>query len=156
MANFLLSSDSPLTVTDMPPFRTYPIKFACPPNRKCDKAGCHRISPLWKIFSGCGHSFHLECILPAISTCSVCQETLQAKMTSLGKSANDAVQMSFDGDDGEDDEGSNENEDDDNDDLDNSREEIEIVDNSANVAPQNLVSLIASISTWRRNLAPSD
>ena len=69
---------------------------------------------------------------------------------------NDAVQMSFDGDDGEDDEGSNENEDDDNDDLDNSREEIEIVDDSANVAPQNLVSLIASISTWRRNLAPSD
>ena len=72
-------------------------------------------------------------------------------MTSLGKSANDAVKMSFN-DEGEDDEGSNENgEDDDIDDFDNAREEM--VDN---VGPQDLVSLIASISTWRRNLAPTD
>ena len=76
-------------------------------------------------------------------------------MTSLGKSANDAVQICFDGD-GEDDEGRNENDDDDIDDFYNSREEIEMVDDNANVAPQDLMSLIASISTWRRNLAPSD
>ncbi len=79
-------------------------------------------------------------------------------MASLGKSANDAVQMSFDGEGDEDDEGSNKNGDDDIDAFDHAREEM--VDNnssSANdVAPQDLVRLIASISTWRRNLAPSD
>ena len=76
-------------------------------------------------------------------------------MTSLGKPANDAVQLSFDDDEGEDDEGTNENEDDD---IDNSREEMKIMvdDHNANVASQNLVSLIQSTSTWRRNLAPSD
>ena len=68
---------------------------------------------------------------------------------------NDAVQLSFDNDEGEDDEGTNKNEDDD---INNSREEMAIMvyDHNVNVASQNLVSLIQSISTWRRNLAPSD
>ena len=73
-------------------------------------------------------------------------------MTSLRKGAIDAVKMSFDDDDGDDGESAHDNEDDD-----DVQEHI-MVDNDdgANVAPQDLVSMIASISTWRRNFAPSD
>ena len=78
-------------------------------------------------------------------------------MTSLGKAANDAVKMNFDDDDRTDDgESAHDNEDDDDvQDL-NAPEEMVDNDDGANVAPQDLVSMIASISTWRRNFAPSD
>ena len=60
-------------------------------NRKCDKPGCDRESPLWRIFRGCGHSFHVECNLPEISVCQICMNTLRSKIESLSKSANEAV-----------------------------------------------------------------
>jgi hypothetical protein len=40
------------------------------------------------LLSGCGHSFHIECILPNISDCSVCQATTLADVEALGKTAN--------------------------------------------------------------------
>ena len=52
---------------------------------------CEKESPLWKIFRGCGHSFHIECVLPDISVCQICQSTLLTKLEVLGKVANEAV-----------------------------------------------------------------
>ena len=58
---------------------------------KCDQIKCSRDSQLWRIFRGCGHSFHLECNLPDISACPICQDLLKSKAESLGKTTNDAV-----------------------------------------------------------------
>ena len=55
---------------------------------------CTLVHPQWKLFSGCGHSFHLEGILPNVSTFPVCKATLQSNVQTLGRKANDAV---FDG-----------------------------------------------------------
>lgn len=52
---------------------------------------CDRVSPLWRIFRGCGHSFHLECNLPYISVCAICNSLLESKAVSLGKTANNTV-----------------------------------------------------------------
>ena len=52
---------------------------------------CHSLSPLWRINTGCGHSFHIECTLPTVSVCPVCHAILQKKMETLGKAANLAV-----------------------------------------------------------------
>ena len=60
-------------------------------HRKCDLLECNKESPLWKVFRGCGHSFHIECVLPDISVCKICESTLKEKIDSLGKVANDAV-----------------------------------------------------------------
>ena len=60
-------------------------------HRKCDLLECNRQSPLWKVFRGCGHSFHIECVLPDISVCKICESTLKQKIEDLGKVANDAV-----------------------------------------------------------------
>ena len=46
---------------------------------------------LWKVFRGCGHSFHVECVLPDISVCKICQSPLVTKLKDLGKVANEAV-----------------------------------------------------------------
>ena len=56
--------------------------------RKCDKIGCSSSSPIWRVNSGCGHSFHIECILPTVSVCPICLETINNKVASLGKAAN--------------------------------------------------------------------
>ena len=60
-------------------------------HRKCDLLKCNKESPLWKVFRGCSHSFHIECVLPDISVCKICESTLKKKIESLGKVANDAV-----------------------------------------------------------------
>ena len=52
---------------------------------------CTNDSPIWKVFNGCGHSFHVQCTLPEISTCPLCQSTLLAKIEALGRAANNAV-----------------------------------------------------------------
>ena len=46
---------------------------------------------MWRLFRGCGHSFHIECLLPDISVCKICKEDLAAKIEKLSKSCNDAV-----------------------------------------------------------------
>ena len=52
---------------------------------------CDKKSPLWKVFRGCGHSFHIECTLPDQSVCRICESTLHAKLETLGRTANEAV-----------------------------------------------------------------
>ena len=52
---------------------------------------CQSESTLWRIFRGCGHSFHLECNLPEVSVCHLCKSLLQSKVMTLGKTANEAV-----------------------------------------------------------------
>ena len=48
-------------------------------------------SLLWTVFRGCGHSFHVESLLPYPSICKICQATLLSKIEVLGKTTNDAV-----------------------------------------------------------------
>ena len=46
---------------------------------------------MWRLFRGCGHSFHVDCLLPDISVCKICKMNLAAKIDKLSKSCNDAV-----------------------------------------------------------------
>ena len=59
--------------------------------RKCDLPECTKVNPICNVFPGCGHSFHIECILPYISNCPVCEATLQANVEALDTTANNAV-----------------------------------------------------------------
>ena len=52
---------------------------------------CKKESPLWKVFRGCGHSFHIECVLPDKSVCQICQSLFVTKLEALAKTANEAV-----------------------------------------------------------------
>ena len=52
---------------------------------------CEKLNPLWNVFRGCGHSFHIECVLPNITRCPVCEETLLSSVEDLGTTANNAV-----------------------------------------------------------------
>ena len=61
-----------------------------PPNRKCDKADCKRIYPTWRVFN-CGHSFHIPCLLPSLSTCFLCKEILSEKLKLLSDRINESV-----------------------------------------------------------------
>ena len=67
---------------------------------------------MWRLFRGCGHSFHIECLLPDIGVCKICKVNLAAKIKKLSKSCNDAV-LAVDHDDvtGHTDEEENEDED---------------------------------------------
>ena len=58
---------------------------------KYDQINCSHDSQLWRIFRGCGHSFHIKCNLPDISACSICKDLLKSKAESLGKTTNEAV-----------------------------------------------------------------
>ena len=58
--------------------------------RKCDKNGCNLVSPLWQLFQ-CGHWFHIECNLPAVSECHVCKAHLIKQIEDLASKANTAV-----------------------------------------------------------------
>ena len=52
------------------------MRFAC----------LQKVNPLWNVSRGCGHSFHIECILTNISDCPVCQTTTLANVEALGRS----------------------------------------------------------------------
>ena len=56
---------------------------------------CTSNSPIWKVLQGCGHSFHVLCILPEIGTCPLCHATILEKIESLGQTANNAVSSSI-------------------------------------------------------------
>lgn len=60
-------------------------------HRKCDLPACDKVNPLSNVFHGCGHSFHIECLLPNIGECPICKVTLLSLVDTLGKTANDAV-----------------------------------------------------------------
>jgi hypothetical protein len=49
-----------------------------------------KVNLLWSVFRDCGHSFHIECILPNIRDCPVCQATTLANVEALGRSWKDS------------------------------------------------------------------
>ena len=60
-------------------------------HRKCNLLDCKKQSHLWKVFRGCGYSFHIECVFPDVRVCKICESTLKEKFDDLGNIANDAV-----------------------------------------------------------------
>ena len=87
------------------------------PERRCDSSICTiNEDQRWKIFEGCWHSFHDDC-LAGRSHCFICQNHLKNVVSNLSKSENEALLQSEDQNEDEPDEecdaGSN-NDDDDN------------------------------------------
>ena len=61
------------------------------PNKRCDFPGCLVSSDKkWRVFEGCAHSFHLEC-LGEMDICPFCQSFLQNKARSLAETAKSAI-----------------------------------------------------------------
>jgi hypothetical protein len=110
---------------------------------------------LWRIFRGCGHSFHLECNLPDISVCSVCKSLLELKIASLSKTANNAVKKFSPEASGKDD--SDDNEDSSDDDDDASDEEIDAHDiEQPNIGESTIGALVSKISSWTHVQPPTN
>ena len=61
--------------------------------RMCDLLECQKSNPLRKVFHGCRHSFHIQCLLPNISDCAHCHSLLMAQVEVLGKAVNDSVSV---------------------------------------------------------------
>ena len=59
--------------------------------RKCDLLNCNKQSSMWTVFHGCGHSFHIACILPNIGDCPICKTALLSKVKELHQTANKSV-----------------------------------------------------------------
>ena len=45
---------------------------------------------MWTVFHGCGHWFHIACILPNIRDCPICKTAL-SEVKELGQTANNSV-----------------------------------------------------------------
>ena len=60
-------------------------------HRRCDKDRFDVMSPAWRIFHGCGQSFHIVWILPANSESPNCWEFLFAEMEAMTKKANSSI-----------------------------------------------------------------
>ena len=100
------------------------------------------------MFRGCAHSFHVECLLPDLSVCKICQATLLSKIEILGKTANDAVfNINPDStDDGD--------EDTSDDDDSGSDDETECHENEQPEQPESVHILLRRISLWQRPEVP--
>ena len=48
-------------------------------------------SPTWRVSRGCGHSYHITCLIPNISSCPKCTHAVQLEMKTLAKKATEAV-----------------------------------------------------------------
>ena len=59
--------------------------------RKCDLLDCNKQSSMWTVFNGCGHSFHVACVLPDIRHCPICKAALLSRVKELGQTANASV-----------------------------------------------------------------
>ena len=111
----------------------------------CDLPDCEKSSPMRKVFHGCAHSFHIQCLLPNISDCPHCHSLLMAQVEVLGKAVNDSVSveeltenMSGEDSDQEDDDFDEEIQDDDT--------------NEPNCPSQiDIHNLLEKISQWRRS-----
>ena len=108
-----------------------PLGFQCHqrPNteRRCDSLSCALTGEQpWRIFEGCWHSFHDEC-LAGRSFCYICQEHLKNVVGSLSTSANTTLLHGQDDDTCESDEADNRTGDDDDDDT---FDEIEVAPGS--------------------------
>ena len=91
---------------------------------------------------GCGHSFHIECILPDLSVCRICESTLHAKLEVLGHTANEAVLANLSSDDQDEDTSDDEQSDDDDDN--------ETYENQPeNNANDRISTLLEQISLWK-------
>ena len=84
------------------------------PFRPCDKDGCTSEAPLQKMFYGCGHSFHLKCILSAVSKCPICRGFVLSMVRAKSTVAKEAffIQTGIE-DDGESNNSPNDGDDDD-------------------------------------------
>ena len=50
-----------------------------------------RESPMWRVFRGCGHSYHTVCLISDISSCPKCAHVVPIKMKTLATKATEAV-----------------------------------------------------------------
>ena len=48
-------------------------------------------SPVWRVFRGCGHSYHTVCLIPDISFCPKCAHVVSIEMKTLATKATEAV-----------------------------------------------------------------
>ena len=96
----------------------------------------------------------MECILPNLDVCPVCEETLISKVASLGKKANEAVvNGAFADQDDEDDGGVDEDDtdiDDDNDD------DMLGSDERERHRSATVLTLVSGINAWPRAAAPQE
>ena len=121
----------------------------------CSSIHCSRQSILWRVFQGCGHSFHIECNLPNISVCKVCKELLTTKACSLGTTANSAVHNfgpTLDVQDTDCDEDESSDEDEDRDDSDSEFSPDGEHDEMKNTRA--VLDLITEVNAWRRLEGP--
>ena len=103
------------------------------------------------MFRGCGHSFHIECLLPDLSVCKICQATLLSKVEVLGKTANNAVFNNCDSHFNED------SDDETSDDDSESDEEAECYENEEPQQPRlSVPSLLQRINLWQRPQVPQE
>lgn len=108
----------------------------------CDLPECQKSSPLIKVFHGCGHSFHIQCLLPNISDCPHCHSLLMAQVDALGKAVNDSVLVEELTENL-----SDEDSDQEDDDFDEDNDK-----NEQNVPSQiDIHNLLVKISQWRRS-----
>lgn len=113
------------------------------------------MSFLWKVFPGCGHSFHIECILTNLSVCKICESALISKVEILGNAANKAVldlgdisNSAEDNDDSTTDGDFNAAEVDDG--------EIDDPDDQPNNSNETISSLLEQIRLWKRANTPQE
>ena len=104
------------------------------------------------VFRGCGHSFHIECTLPDLSVCRICESTLHTKLETLGHTTNEAVSSNTDStprDHDQDDQDEDTSDDDQSDDDDMCEDQSE--NNDAN---DRITTLLERISLWKMPDAP--
>ena len=58
-----------------------------------DQCMCNE-SPTCRVIRGCGHSYHITCLIPNISSCPKCTHAVQLEMKTLAKKATEAVYQS--------------------------------------------------------------
>ena len=111
------------------------------------KHGCSSASPIWKLFQ-CGHSFHVDCNLPALSECPVCKIHLKSKIQDLSRKANESIKdLTFCVDDGAELEGEI-------DQHENSNSTIDEDLGDVYVDQQEVLLMIQQISSWPRPSPP--
>ena len=110
---------------------------------------CQNESTLWRIFRGCGHSFHLERNLPEVSVCHLCKSLLQSKVVTIGKTANEAVTQTVE-------EASDDHEEtsDDEDEASNDEHKEALADQSSGDKHSMTGNLISMITSWTNNVQP--
>ncbi len=117
-------------------------------NSKCDSIGCTRECTLFRVFRGCGHSFHVECNLPDVSVCQVCKAFLTKRIEILSETANKAVKE-FNGEELDGEECGSDEEEIECDEEDEDEELHEPI-----TCEQTVSQLLNQINTWRRVEGP--